>query len=529
MQIKRYVAADMRRALQLVKDNLGDDAVILSNRKTDDGVEILATLEYEPQHPEGRKPSFVDQPVADDTAPLASDFDMEQQRAMVRAAAEQLKNNPAAAAQMQAQAQASQSGGEEPYRGLSETAKRRLEQEVEAARERMIAARRKEAEENDWDHFISANPSSQTQTAQNTIAQQQEQRPFADRFEEEYARTRQERHNPAQSTSTHSASAQPSMASMHNQQSADDEQIQSLYSEIQDLRKMLEQKMAEPAAEPEVQVVSTNRYHTSVQKAVMARLSTMGLPEEAAVELVKDIDNRVSVSEAWPQVLADFAQSVDCGTVDPVAKGGTFALVGPTGVGKTTTIAKLATRYVLEHGPEEVALVTTDNFRIAAHEQLKAVGRILDIPVRVVDDRRSLPEVLHSLRKRSLVLIDTAGMRQGDPELRGQMAMLRDEPNVKTLLVLNSSSQFQVMRSAVHSYGEASLCGCVISKLDEAVSMGEVMGVVLESNLPVYYTTDGQEVPADLQVARGHKLVSRAVKLASGGSRQTAAVNLAAS
>ncbi|MFL0797393.1 MAG: flagellar biosynthesis protein FlhF [Cellvibrionaceae bacterium] len=525
MQIKRYVAADMRRALQLVKDNLGDDAVILSNRKTDEGVEILATLEYEPQHPDGKKPSFVDQPVLEDSAPLASDFDMEQQRAMVRAAAEQLKNNPAAAAQMQQpqltpQQQAAQAA-EQPYTGLSETAKMRLEQEVENARERMIAARRKEAQENDWAHFEATNKAS---SASAPVSQQE--RSFAERFEEQYASSRE---NGLGRQNHQSGFDQPAAhAAVNTEQNADDEKIQSMYSEIQELRKMLEQKMSAPAAEPEVQVVSTNRYHTSVQKAVMARLSTMGLPEDAAVELVKNIDNRLSVSEAWPQVLADFAQSVDCGTVDPVANGGTFALVGPTGVGKTTTIAKLATRYVLEHGPEEVALVTTDNYRIAAHEQLKAVGRILDIPVRVVDDRRSLPEVLHSLRKRSLVLIDTAGMRQGDPELRGQMAMLRDDVNIKTLLVLNSSSQFQVMRSAVHSYGEANLCGCVISKLDEAVSMGEVLGVVLESNLPVYYTTDGQEVPADLQVARGHQLISRTVKLASGGSRQTSAVNLAA-
>lgn len=175
-----------------------------------------------------------------------------------------------------------------------------------------------------------------------------------------------------------------------------------------------------------------------------------------------------------------------------------------------------------------MALVTTDNYRIAAHEQLKAVGRILEIPVRVVDERRSLDEVLHNLRKRSLVLIDTAGMRQGDPELRAQMNMLRSQPDVKTLLVLNSSSQFQVMRSAVHSYGEAQLSGCVISKLDEAVSMGEVLGVVMESRLPVYYTTDGQEVPQDIQIARGHQLVTRAVKLASGGQQQSSAVNLAA-
>lgn len=512
MQIKRYVAADMRRALQLVKDNLGDDAVILSNRKTEEGVEILATLEYEPQQPEDRNPGFVEQPVTDDFTPLSSDFDFEQQRAAVRAAADQLRRSPAAAQKASPLAGSSlpvSAQKDEGFVGLSETAKLRLEKEVEAARERMLNARRQEA-------GISNQPSYAEQ-----VEAEHEQRAMANQFKQDTAY--QEQAASPIGASMDSRSVKNDLAQV--EKDAENARIESLHSEIQDLRKMLQERMTEPA---EPQVVATNRYHTPMQKTVMSRLSTLGLPEESAVELLRNIDGSLSVSEAWPQVLAEFSRTVDCNQADPVANGGVYALVGPTGVGKTTTIAKLATRYVLEHGPEEVALVTTDNYRIAAHEQLKAVGRILEIPVRVVDERRSLDEVLHNLRKRSLVLIDTAGMRQGDPELRAQMNMLRSQPDVKTLLVLNSSSQFQVMRSAVHSYGEAQLSGCVISKLDEAVSMGEVLGVVMESRLPVYYTTDGQEVPQDIQIARGHQLVTRAVKLASGGQQQSSAVNLAA-
>jgi len=137
---------------------------------------------------------------------------------------------------------------------------------------------------------------------------------------------------------------------------------------------------------------------------------------------------------------------------DMVGSGGVFAFVGPTGAGKTTTIGKLATRYVLENGAENVALVTTDTVRIAAHEQLRTFGRILKVPVCIVDKNNSLDRVLHSLRHKSLVLIDTAGLNRQDPKLQSQLSSLNElGDRVQSILVIPTTSQPDVVRSAYHT------------------------------------------------------------------------------
>lgn len=198
---------------------------------------------------------------------------------------------------------------------------------------------------------------------------------------------------------------------------------------------------------------------------------------------------------------------------DLAARGGIFALLGPTGVGKTTTIGKLATRFVLEHGQEAVALVTTDSFRVAAHEQLRTFGRILGVTVRLVDEGHSLRQILESLRHKSLVLIDTAGLHAKDPSLQFQLQTLRNCPEVQNLLVMACTSQASVLANACSTYSPAGLSGCILSKLDEAGMMGEALALVIENALPVVYETHGQNIPDDIKVAQAHNLVSKEVAL----------------
>jgi flagellar biosynthesis protein FlhF len=133
--------------------------------------------------------------------------------------------------------------------------------------------------------------------------------------------------------------------------------------------------------------------------------------------------------------------------------------------------------------------------------------------VRVVDESNSLDSVLRSLRHCSLVLIDTAGFRHGDPHLKAQLKALADQPQVKSYLVLSCNSQEQMLKASVHAYGAARLQGCILTKLDETASMGEALGVVMQNKLPIAYTTDGQDIPKNLDVARAHQLVSKAVAL----------------
>jgi flagellar biosynthesis protein FlhF len=219
--------------------------------------------------------------------------------------------------------------------------------------------------------------------------------------------------------------------------------------------------------------------------------------------------------EAWQSIMTSLSERLPVVAEDLIAGGGVFAFVGPTGAGKTTTIGKLATQYVLDHGSESVALVTTDTMRIAAHEQLRTFGRILNVPVKIVDKNNSLERVLYALRHKELVLVDTAGLNRQDPRLQSQLASLNELANrLQTVMVLPTTSQPEVIKAAYHSYKTDNLSCCILTKLDETASLGEVLSLVMEKSLPVAYSTHGQSIPDDIQVAASTPLVRAAIDLA---------------
>lgn len=250
------------------------------------------------------------------------------------------------------------------------------------------------------------------------------------------------------------------------------------------------------------------------QASLWRRLVHLGLPADLCRSLLARVEDVTDIRQAWRLLLAHLAQSIPVMRSEPIDQGGVIALVGPTGAGKTTTLGKLAARYVLKHGSEHVALVTMDTFRIGAHEQLRTLGRILNVPVRVVDEQHSLQDVLDEFANKRLVLVDTAGLQAQDPQLRGQLkelAALGDR--VSTLLVLAATSQYRVLKAAWHNYSSSALAGCILTKVDEAGSLGEALGLAIEQRLPVAYMADGQRIPDDLARGVGYQLVSRAVGL----------------
>lgn len=531
MSVKRFVAADMRRALELVRQEMGPDAVILSSRRVKQGVEILTSLQ--PQSASVQRP--VDKAVDGVDVPMSSDGAWRDQQIVDRAIHQ---NRSLQQGHLQAPAHPQRSnGGSAPThsfaaqmektkvsanstnsRGVaSGKTQAELADEMEQARLKMLAAREQTTFEDTpisqlatngqnrapVDDYIAQARESEFSHAE-TLHTSPAQRP------EPVASVRSGVENNVDSTQQVLAAHEQRLQQRYDgERREQQEQLHALQSELADMRLLLEEQLTRMANTPQM--------GTPVHSGLMRRLKHMGMTDGPAEQAVKAVKSLGTMQEAWADTLAKLSHQIPANSSDRIMAGGVFAFVGPTGVGKTTTIAKLAARYVLEHGSENVALVTTDTYRIAAHDQLRSLGRILNVQVKVVDDNQDLPAVLRSLKGCPLVLIDSAGFRHGDIQLKEQLAALTVAPQVEPILVLACNSQLQMMKATIHAHQSVQLQGCILTKLDEAASLGEAISVLIEHQLPVCYTTDGQEIPQDIQVAKGHKLVAKAVNLMRSG------------
>ncbi len=222
------------------------------------------------------------------------------------------------------------------------------------------------------------------------------------------------------------------------------------------------------------------------------------------------------------QAVAALVRTLSAPTPDPLAEGGVIALVGTTGVGKTTTLAKLAARYALKHGPQAVQLISSDGHRIGAHEQLMTYGRLLGVGVHVAETPAELRRVLSGLKDIPLVLVDSAGMGQRDRRLREELGRLQTASGrLRAYVVLPATARLDTLDETLGALKVSRLAGAVISKLDEATSLGPVLSVLMQYELGAAYLTNGQRVPEDLLKTRGADLVIRAQ--ACGRQRRAAA------
>jgi flagellar biosynthesis protein FlhF len=194
-----------------------------------------------------------------------------------------------------------------------------------------------------------------------------------------------------------------------------------------------------------------------------------------------------------------------------VVRGGVVALIGPTGVGKTTTTAKLAARAVVRYGAEKVALITTDSYRVGAHEQLRIYGKILGVEVHAVRDTEDLRLTILALKRKHLILIDTMGLGQRDSRVAEQTEMF-NATGVQRLLLLNATSGGDTLDEVVHKYYGAGVIGCIPTKLDEAGALGTVLDVAVRHKLTLHYITSGQRVPEDLHEVNLEYLLHRTFK-----------------
>lgn len=459
MKVKRIFAPDMQNAMRRVREEIGPDAVILSNKRVAGGVEVVASPESEYETAQAK---------------------LTQERELRKA--EQIAL----------------------LTGLSGESRKALDEELARARARIGEAR------------MNAEEPALRSTANRQVRD-----------------SNSELERLLREDSSHRASQRAqksqSIESVNRVQAADGGQaIAGLQAEIDQLKQMLQQQMLgqqlAPTRETPPPMKSAaprpSGAASKVQRQLFGRLVKLGLSEPMAQGLVMGLEPNLPVDRAWRNALSRLAESLPVFGEELVDRGGMIALVGPTGAGKTTTIGKLATRYVLEHGSAGIALVTTDSYRIGAHEQIKTFGRILDIPVRVVDENNSLDQVLQSLRSKRLVLIDTAGMNTRDPAGQEQLEMLQNcNIRMKKLLVLSTSSQRVLMEQAYSNLAPIGLNGMILTKVDEAGSLGEALALSIDKQLRVAYVSEGQRVPDDIEIAQRKDLISRAVVLMQQGLR----------
>jgi len=288
---------------------------------------------------------------------------------------------------------------------------------------------------------------------------------------------------------------------------------QSIIGEIQIMRGMLEEQLA-ALAWGEVQRREPGK--AKILRAMLGAGFSASLSRQLLDKLPAGYDQAQSLQWAHAALARNLRTVASDDIID---HGGVFALVGPTGVGKTTTIAKLAARCVVRHGAGKVALLTTDSYRIGGHEQLRIYGKLLGVPVRAIKDREDLRLTLSESHGKHLVLIDTVGMSQRDQMVAEQGAMLCDcGQDVKRLLLLNATGNGETLDDVVRAYQGNGLSGCIVTKLDEALSLGMALDTVLRHGLVLHYVANGQKVPEDLHLANAPYLLHRAFNPAPGNS-----------
>lgn len=283
------------------------------------------------------------------------------------------------------------------------------------------------------------------------------------------------------------------------------QQIASMMAEIKSMRSIIESQLAEISW-------GATQQRAPVKSKILSAMLTAGFSPGLAKQLAENTPEHQTEVQAKKWVQSVLLKNLETMTKDDeiLDQGGIFAIVGPTGVGKTTTTAKLAARYVMKHGTDKIGLITTDSYRIGGHEQLRIYGKILGVMVHSVKDEADLTIALKELKNKEVILIDTVGVGQRDNMVVEQIKMLSNKQlNIQKLLCLNATNTGDTLLDVVKAYKGQGLSGCVMTKIDEAITLGNVLDVMIREKLKLHYVTNGQRVPEDLHLPHKQQLVHR--------------------
>ncbi len=448
MNVRRYVAADMREALRLVQEDLGPDAVVLENRRVAGGIELVATLDHEQA---------------------------------VREHEEKLRQRER---------------------------QRQIETPRQAEQDDLLLPRwiREDHEPDLSSHDMDDDRDTDTHFS----TKNSKQEPVPERFVEAVI-TR-----PQGSLRDQQLAGLSQHLQAQRKSSQEPNDIHALRAEIELLRAQL-RDLKKPS------VVSASHLHTpSSLDRLRQRLQRIGLSEELCTQLIEGIGLAVGVEgmqqdeKLWQATLGRLAKMIRIDQEQElVDRQGLVVLLGPTGAGKTTTLAKLAARYVIKHGPQGLALLSSDSYRVGSYEQLQKIAKALGVSSALVEPGQKLDQVIAGLGSRRLILMDTAGFsRQAAEQLAQQRMLAESRYRLIGQLVLPANLHGAVLQRTYEDFSSFNLSGAIISKLDEATSLGESLSVLVASSLTLSYVTHGQRIPEDIALPRAAQLVSQAVAMA---------------
>jgi flagellar biosynthesis protein FlhF len=577
MKIVRHIASDMRQAMRSIREQLGEDAVILSSRKVPEGVEVTAAVDFDASTMTGSQAAALTaQPLP--TQPAAASLALASQSAP--AATERLAREPpagappithapgssaarayahAAATKAAATLAASQHEAAQavihaipgvPYGAESWTAGAPAHAQASAPAYSHAATSHyfpvaPAADSLPFAHILGPEPtvaaasspvraySAPTQTLAAASAQPANAVivPAGDSLAGRSVTRREPTLNitvsdtdelaaPAgdslassplgiPSLAARSRSVTDTLADFHATPAFAAQSGDAMGAELKTLRRMLETQLAQLAWND-----LTRRAPVHVE--ILRELTEIGISQELSEYILKQLPEKVELGFARRFAIAGLSQYLLVTGDRWLENGGRVAFIGATGVGKTTTLAKLAVRWVLRHGPRDIALVGSDTVRIGAQDQIQSLGQLLGVPVYTPENFESLPTLLSRLGDRHrMILIDTPGSSLRDGQLASRLGVLSNcASQMETALVLAASTQVGSVEETVKRYAPANPACCVLTKLDEAASIGGALSVLIKARLPVSYLSEGQRVPEDLRPARALELVSTAVRLA---------------
>lgn len=298
-------------------------------------------------------------------------------------------------------------------------------------------------------------------------------------------------------------------------QLVEDHDVARLETQITEIKAMMRDYFRSTRLEQVEQV------HPTVT-AVLRKLYDYGVSEKVCQSLLQRLSPSQDYNQVWQQALQLMTSDLAIRQDSLIQSGGVHAFIGPTGVGKTTTIAKIAARFCLRYNPEHLALITTDNYRIAAFEQLATYGKILSVPVYHIDGLDSLKSRLAKCTDKKLVLIDTAGLNQRDIRLQTQLDMLNAaHERMNKVLVLAANSHPKTVRDVLKQVKHKQIQSSVITKLDESLSLAHLVSVLIEYQLPISYLCNGQKVPEDILPAEADHLISSMIDIAEHNTQSS--------